>query len=189
MAESLPDDPPNYRQISSVNSNAPPNFGYVPPNYGTVAPKFGNFTMTEIKSAQKAAQVIAEKVEIKRQNKRWRAMRTALGISGDALIPQIVGAANVFWVLFWVVCYAILSCVFLYQMVTLVGSFLDYKVDTQISIVRNTEATFPSITVCNSNPVRKSIISKVILGNFSTIKTVAVRHIDRLAGSVPGPRS
>ena len=159
MSENL-EDPPKYRQISPASSNSS-HFGHMQAKFGNVAPKIGNFTMTEIKSAQKAAQVIAEKVEIKRQNKRWRAMRTALGISGDALIPQIVGAANVFWVLFWVVCYAILSCVFLYQMVTLVGSFLDYKVDTQISIVRNTEATFPSITVCNSNPVRKSIISKV----------------------------
>ena len=46
-------------------------------------------------------------------------------------------------------------------MSVLVTSYLAYEVDTQITLVKSTESTFPSVTVCNSNPLRKSLISKL----------------------------
>ena len=80
---------------------------------------------------------------------------------GNGLIPQVIEAHNILLTIFWILAYLALSAVFAFQMYTLTSQYLSYKVDTSIKIVRKNEAQFPSVTVCNTNPVRKSIISKV----------------------------
>ena len=155
----------------SVDPEQPDNYGYVPKT------SFDNFTRTEISSSHDANGVLSQKFPKVADSKKskWAHVKTALGNSGEALIPEIIGSQNVFWVLFWVLAYVGLTTVFIFQMSTLVTSYLEFKVDTQISIVRNTESTFPSVVVCNANPVRKSIISKITkyqgLGNLDAFVT------------------
>ena len=140
-------------------------------------PTFDNFTRSEVWSSHDVDGAISQNLggvaELKKSKRAH--FKTALVNSGDALIPEVVGSQNGFWVLFWVLAYLGLTAVFIFQMSTLITSYLEFKVDTQTSIVRNTESTFPSVTVCNSYPVRKSIISKVTkyqgLGNLDAFVT------------------
>ena len=156
---------------SSVEPGQPTDYGFV------TETKFDNFTRTEVSSSHDALGVLPQKLAKVADSKesRWTHFKTALGNSGDALIPEVIGSQNVFWVLFWVLAYVGLTTVFIFQMSTLVTSYLEFEVDTQISIMRKTEATFPSVVVCNTNPVRKSIISKITkyqgLGNLDAFVT------------------
>ena len=85
----------------------------------------------------------------------------ALNTMGNGLIPQVIDAPNIFLTIFWILAYLGLSAVFAFQMYTLTNQYMSFNVDTSLKIVRKSEAQFPSVTVCNTNPVRKSIISKV----------------------------
>ena len=62
----------------------------------------------------------------------------------------VVKSPSVLLVLFWTTAYVFLSGVFLYQMVTLVNEYLEFKVDTQISLIRNTKVKIINLTTFDS---------------------------------------
>ena len=55
----------------------------------------------------------------------------------------------------------LLTGVFLWQFSILVQQYLSYPVQTDLTIVRSSAATFPAVTVCNNNPVKKGLVAKV----------------------------
>ena len=125
-----PDDPPDY------TTNSESKFaGFVSQNM--LNEGSSSYDMETGKKTSKWSP-IKTALGLAREEKpsKWSSVRGALGISGDTLIPEIMSAQNVFWVGFWVLAYAGLSGVFVYQMATLVTEFLEYEVDTQISVVR-----------------------------------------------------
>ena len=48
------------------------------------------------------ALVVAKK---KKKPSKWMGIRSALGIMGESLIPEIVASTSVFWVFFWILAY------------------------------------------------------------------------------------
>ena len=95
------------------------------------------------------------------ETKRLSSVKLSALQFGAATAPQILDAANWFLRIFWIVAYIGLTAVFAIQFSTLVRLFLSYPVQTDFTIVRSSAATFPAVTVCNNNPVRKSLLEKV----------------------------
>ena len=56
---------------------------------------------------------------------------------------------------------ATMGCVggLLYQSYKLVTNYISYDVNVKVSLKHARHITFPAVTVCNNNPVKKSMIS------------------------------
>ena len=76
-----------------------------------------------------------------------------------ALVPQL-GVARKFSKIVWLVIYLGLMGVFLYSFEKMVEKYLDYPTTNQLMIETEANLTFPAVTVCNENPVRKSMIGR-----------------------------
>ena len=76
-----------------------------------------------------------------------------------ALVPQL-GVARKFSKIVWLVIYLGLMGVFLYSFAKMVEKYLDYPTTNQLMIETEANLTFPAVTVCNENPVRKSMIGR-----------------------------
>ncbi|XP_063712493.1 uncharacterized protein LOC134840541 isoform X2 [Symsagittifera roscoffensis] len=94
-------------------------------------------------------------------NGRMPEVRSSCMAFVEAVGPQVPGAANWYLRIFWVLAYIGLTAVFIIQFINLVDLYLQYKVDTSLSLVRSTSATFPAITLCNNSPVKKSKLEKI----------------------------
>ena len=92
-----------------------------------------------------------------------------------ALLPQIM-VAQKFSKIVWLVIYLGLMGVFLYSFEKMVEKYLDYPTTNQLMIETEANLTFPAVTVCNENTVRKSMIGRyrkfrdlVTLDNYVTM--------------------
>ena len=101
------------------------------------------------------------KPEVEEKGGKRRLIRDAVSETGDKMLPEIVGAESWVFVALWVVAYLVLSGLFVNQMAGLTREYFEYNVDTTVSIVKNNEAAFPSVTVCNANPVRKEVLARI----------------------------
>ncbi|XP_013380995.1 amiloride-sensitive sodium channel subunit alpha isoform X2 [Lingula anatina] len=74
-------------------------------------------------------------------------------------IPNVVRSQNLIKRFFWLV--ALLGCfgVMGYQTWELVAKFYRFPVDTTLTYTHSKEVYFPAVTVCNVNPLRRSMLS------------------------------
>ena len=76
-----------------------------------------------------------------------------------AVVPQL-GVARKFSKIVWLVIYLGLIGVFLYSFAKMVEKYMDYPTTNTLLIETEANLTFPAVTVCNENPVRKSMIGR-----------------------------
>jgi len=58
--------------------------------------------------------------------------------------------------IFWVVVMLGMAAALMYNVVQLTRKYLDYPISVKLSVGHQHQLTFPSVTVCNMNPVKKS---------------------------------
>ena len=78
----------------------------------------------------------------------------------DSTAPQTANDRRILR-LMWILAYLALFCVFMLQFSLLVRNYLKYEVNIQIAIHTAQSLKFPAVTVCNENPVRKSLIERI----------------------------
>ena len=61
----------------------------------------------------------------------------------------------------WILAYIGLFLVFCYQTSELGRKYLHYPTKVEIEIVSRSNLDFPAVTVCNNNPIRKSLIGRI----------------------------
>ena len=77
----------------------------------------------------------------------------------NALLPQVGGTHKTFRLL-WILIYLGLTVVFLYSFQELLKKYFAYPTTSELILEIDDKVTFPSVTVCNENPVRKSSIGR-----------------------------
>ena len=80
----------------------------------------------------------------------------------DATAPQ-TGPSNSNWMIrsLWILAYIGLFAVFVLQTITLGQKFQSYPTDVSITIVSEPKMDFPAVTVCNENPIRRSLLQRI----------------------------
>ena len=80
----------------------------------------------------------------------------------DATAPQ-TGPSNSNWMVrcLWILAYVGLFAVFVLQTITLGQKFQSYPTDVSITIVSEPKMDFPAVTVCNENPIRRSLLQRI----------------------------
>ncbi|XP_075238800.1 uncharacterized protein LOC142334552 isoform X2 [Convolutriloba macropyga] len=77
-----------------------------------------------------------------------------------ATMPQTAMEHRVLQMI-WILAYLGLAGLFLYQFSILVKNYLKYNVDISIEIQTAQSLKFPAVTVCNENPLRRSLIERI----------------------------
>ncbi|XP_035679934.1 uncharacterized protein LOC118418202 [Branchiostoma floridae] len=92
------------------------------------------------------------KKDIKTMTKEFCTTTTAHGVSRVA--EANTTRSRVIWTIILVTCTAL----FVYQSAILIKSYFEYPVNVDIKVVDSKKLTFPSVTVCNNNRLRKSML-------------------------------
>ncbi|KAI8492335.1 hypothetical protein Bbelb_297880 [Branchiostoma belcheri] len=90
------------------------------------------------------------KKDIKTMTKEFCASTTAHGVNRVAEADTT--RSRIIWTAILITCVAL----FVYQSAILIKSYFEYPVNVDIKVVDNKKLTFPSVTVCNNNRLRKS---------------------------------
>ena len=61
---------------------------------------------------------------------------------------------------FWGIMVAVTLGLLIFNFYTITDAYFSYNVDVNIRLKHETELIFPAITICNMNPIRKSMIMK-----------------------------
>ena len=86
-------------------------------------------------------------------------VRKAIRRLRDALLPQVGGTRKAFRII-WVLIYIGLMTVFLCSFFQLTEKYFNYPTTNDMTLTTETHLEFPAVTVCNENPVRKSMIGR-----------------------------
>ncbi|XP_077869753.1 uncharacterized protein LOC144361815, partial [Saccoglossus kowalevskii] len=84
-------------------------------------------------------------------------------------VSHIVSATNRCRRLTWMIILFVAFSVLLLQLALLVKQYFEYNVNVQIAVVSSTELMFPSVTVCNTNKLRRSAVRDT---NYSDLLAV-----------------
>ena len=88
----------------------------------------------------------------------------------EAIVPQ-VGETNKLFSVVWVLIYVGLFAAFVITFYDLVDKYTKYPKSVDFSIETSSEGLeFPGVTICNENPVRKSVIGR--LRKYSDLLTL-----------------
>ena len=80
----------------------------------------------------------------------------------DATAPQTgLATENLIMRSMWVLAYIGLFLVFCFQTNQLRAKYFDYPTKIEIQIITKSNLPFPAVTVCNNNPVRKSLLGRI----------------------------
>ena len=80
----------------------------------------------------------------------------------DATAPQTgSGTEDNFMRIVWILAYIGLFLIFCFQTTTLGLKYLGFPTQVEIEIISRSSLDFPAVTVCNNNPVRKSLIGRM----------------------------
>jgi hypothetical protein len=112
----------------------------------------------------------------KEEESKFQKSKPAWKLFAEATIPQIVAGWSRIITIFWIIAYLGLAIGFSYYMSRLVQKYLNYPVTTTLTITKQDVVDFPAVTVCNNNPLRKSVIEK--LTNYTDLA-----HLDAYVGS------
>ncbi|CAH1241014.1 EDIL3 [Branchiostoma lanceolatum] len=93
-----------------------------------------------------------KKMDIKTMTKEFCTTTTAHGVSRVA--EANTTRSRIIWTIILVTCVTL----FVYQSAILIKSYFEYPVNVDIKVVDNKKLTFPSVTVCNNNRLRKSTL-------------------------------
>ena len=97
----------------------------------------------------------------------------------DSIIPQIGSSRKIVRIL-WVVIYLGLFVFFSYSFKNLVCKYTSYPTRMDLIVETSSQLVFPAVTVCNENPVRKSMIKR--LQKFSEL-VVLENYVTTMVGS------
>ena len=93
---------------------------------------------------------------------RCSEVRSSIRRLQDAIAPQTGPSTdNIFFRILWVIVYVCLITVMCHQGYSLGRLYLDYPTAVEVEIVSRNSLNFPAVTVCNNNPVRKSLIGRI----------------------------
>ena len=96
----------------------------------------------------------------------------------NAIVPQVGGTHKTFRLL-WMVIYLGLSAIFLFSLRKLVIKYLEYPTTSELTLEIDNNLTFPAVTVCNENPVRKSLISRYRkFSDFLLLDKYVANHVE-----------
>ncbi|XP_072051435.1 uncharacterized protein [Amphiura filiformis] len=84
----------------------------------------------------------------------------ATEISSAHGYPTIFKSKRWYGKLFWTLVLVLAFCAFLRQAIVLVERYIDAPVAVELKVVSKTYLDFPAVTVCNTNKVRRSAISR-----------------------------
>nr|XP_006821451.1 PREDICTED: uncharacterized protein LOC102804421 [Saccoglossus kowalevskii] len=73
-------------------------------------------------------------------------------------IPRILGAKSTLKRFVWTVIFLIAAAAFVRQFSILVALFIEYPIDVKVEVVSEPSMLFPSVTVCNTNKLRRSAV-------------------------------
>jgi len=59
---------------------------------------------------------------------------------------------------FWLVVMIGMASVLMYNVVELTKKYIDYPISVQLNVDHQQQLTFPSVTVCNMSPIKKSAL-------------------------------
>ena len=79
----------------------------------------------------------------------------------DATISQ-TGRGRWFLQVAWLIIYIALITCLLFQFAKLIKMYFDYPTDIDIEIISKSQLEFPAVTVCNENPLRKSLVGRIV---------------------------
>ena len=110
-------------------------------------------------------------------------MRKARKRLRNAIMPQVGGTHKTFRYI-WIAIYLGLIATFSYSLYRLVDKYLKYPTNMEVKIVSASELEFPAVTICNENPVQKSLISRLKLHkDLKYLDDYMQHHVQQLAGS------
>ena len=89
-----------------------------------------------------------------------RIMKRSLSRLRDAAVPQ-VGSTRKRVRIFWIVIYLGLFLFFSFSFANLVDKYFKYPTSMSLIVETRSQLPFPAVTVCNENPVRKSLIGRL----------------------------
>ncbi|XP_035700288.1 uncharacterized protein LOC118432775 [Branchiostoma floridae] len=92
------------------------------------------------------------KKDIKTMTKEFCTTTTAHGISRVADADTV--RSRMIWTAILITCITL----FVYQAAILIKAYFEYPVNVDIKVVDNNKLTFPSVTVCNNNRLRRSML-------------------------------
>ncbi|XP_078580927.1 uncharacterized protein LOC144864593 [Branchiostoma floridae x Branchiostoma japonicum] len=92
------------------------------------------------------------KKDIKTMTKEFCTTTTAHGISRVAEADTV--RSRIIWTAILITCVTL----FVYQAAILIKAYFEYPVNVDIKVVDNNKLTFPSVTVCNNNRLRRSML-------------------------------
>ncbi|XP_035700287.1 uncharacterized protein LOC118432774 [Branchiostoma floridae] len=92
------------------------------------------------------------KKDIKTMTKEFCTTTTAHGISRVAEANTV--RSRIIWTAILISCVTL----FVYQAAILIKAYFEYPVNVDIKVVDNNKLTFPSVTVCNNNRLRRSML-------------------------------
>ncbi|CAH1241300.1 ASIC2 [Branchiostoma lanceolatum] len=92
------------------------------------------------------------KKDIKTMTKEFCSTTTAHGVS--RVVEADTTRSRIIWTAILVTCITL----FVYQAAILIKAYFEYPVNVDIKVVDNKRLTFPSVTVCNNNRLRKSML-------------------------------
>ena len=78
----------------------------------------------------------------------------------DATVPQIARDHKIVK-LIWLLIYIGLFITFSFSLYEIVAKYFSYPTSVEIEIVSRPRLEFPAVTVCNENPVRKSLVGRI----------------------------
>ena len=129
------------------------------------------------------------------KNNRYRILSQSASQLRDATVPQ-TGREHGFVRLLWIIIYFGLFLTFLISFYSIVMKYLSYPTLIEMEIVSRPRLEFPAVTVCNENPVKKSLIGRItdysdllILDDYvsSTVKTFAQAAFGENSETEPCP--
>ncbi|XP_078661850.1 uncharacterized protein LOC144905918 [Branchiostoma floridae x Branchiostoma belcheri] len=119
------------------------------------------------------------KKDIKTMTKDFCATTTAHGVSRVAEADTT--RSRIIWTVILITCITL----FVYQSAILIKSYFEYPVNVDIKVVDNKKLTFPSVTVCNNNRLRKSKLSGSRHGSLLELDERTERDVRDYLGLVP----
>ena len=63
--------------------------------------------------------------------------------------------------IFWILIYLVFTGILVLQISILLAQYFDYPVEISVKVVSQESQEFPAVTVCNNNPVKKSLTARV----------------------------
>ena len=95
-----------------------------------------------------------------KKNKRVNIIRKAALQLRNQTFPAI-GRGNKVIRFIWIFTYFVLTLLFVWSVEIIIKKYYSYPTSIKIEIISRDELEFPAVTVCNENPVKRSLIKRL----------------------------